>query len=437
MKKQARLNPVQEERKQILSSRLHEYLVNPVIEVEGNESVSDVLKSIKKKLPEAYVLVVGGASLYGLITVRALQEHHKTAPEQSIGYFVNCNIPEVPAEIYAVQALDFMIKRSFEGLVVEGGQKGEHRIATLQTLSPVTDVLSIGACIGEAALGNLLLGTEAGSALFHAAADTATTPEGPYVTKEDCECAVIIYVQDSTIGSVIDGLTGSHGYSHVAIDCCECEESTGKRVVIEAVENGVIRSYADKYEGRPSVRIQVENYNIDCEKFCEKVKDRLGEPFDFPGLATGGLLDDPDAQVCADLVTLALPDWFLEHILAKKDDKLKDTIFIHGETITISPNAFALCAGAPNGTDVQDEETPVEPPESPPTPPEDPEEPGGTPETPEPPEVIAPCHVKIDLMRITHRGKIHRKRLGLQDYSSRETKALSRKDLAKKWYPGT
>lgn len=396
MDQQNKISALNEGRKNILSSKIDEYLIKPKTIIEGNENILNAIKYVNKASDKDLILVKNGTANYGLITKEKLNEFGKIDPKQTVVFFINRNIPEVSKELYAVQAVETILQEALPGLVVTHQVKDitKYSIATLESLLPVDEVLTLGTCHGDAPLGELLIGTPAGLILFSGASIIRTTPEGPYVTKKDCECAVIIYVKDSTIGNIIDAKTGNHGYSHVAIDCCECEESTGKRVIIEAVADGVIRSYADKYDGRPSVRIPVKNHGIDCEEFCRKVKDHLGEPFDIPELITGGLIDDPEAQVCADLVTISIPEELLIRILGKMDDELRDTIKVKGNTIVISPNAFALCAGAPDGADIEDEETPVPPPEP---------DPSSTSES-DPPQIRRECNVKIDLLRITHRG---------------------------------
>jgi hypothetical protein len=61
-------------------------------------------------------------------------------------------------------------------------------------------------------------------------------PEPPLVPTDECFCAILIFVAKEKHSQLIDKFSGGYGYSHVAIDCCEREKRTGKKVIIEATK---------------------------------------------------------------------------------------------------------------------------------------------------------------------------------------------------------
>ena len=175
-------------------------------------------------------------------------------------------------------------------------------------------------------------------------------PTGTVAKKDDCKCALIIFEADDTIGRIIDLVTGGYGYSHVAIDCCEIEEETGKPLMIEATgSGGVERSYQDRYGDRGSKRVELPIEN--CKEFCEKVKSKIGQPYDFLEAISLGLLGDDDKQICSGLPKNALKESggaaIIDEILRRT--LRRGSIVDHGKPckVFISPNGWAEFFGLP------------------------------------------------------------------------------------------
>ncbi len=81
-------------------------------------------------------------------------------------------------------------------------------------------------------------------------------PAGPFVQGAAVDApALLFFVPRRLRSRLIDGATGGYGYSHVAVDCGEIDQPTGKRVMIESVPGRVVhRSFQDEYGARPFAR---------------------------------------------------------------------------------------------------------------------------------------------------------------------------------------
>lgn len=174
-------------------------------------------------------------------------------------------------------------------------------------------------------------------------------PTGTIAEVDDCHCAILLFEASDELGRIIDRLTGGYGYSHVAIDCCEIEQETGKRLMIEATGSGVERSYQDRYGDRRVERIVL---NIDnCDDFCNSVKAKIGQSYDITEAITMGLIDSDNAQICSGLAKNGLIDagsTIIEEILRRKDQMTPGSVIDHGNgRVFISPNGFAEYFGAP------------------------------------------------------------------------------------------
>lgn len=175
-------------------------------------------------------------------------------------------------------------------------------------------------------------------------------PSGPFHKADGCSCAILLFAPSDPIGEAIDVATGNYGYSHAAIDCCEIDEKTGKRVIIEATEKGVHRSFIDAYGDRPYERIEVASKGIDCEAFCKCIKEKIGQPFDYKEAVSRGKGDDPKKQICSGLIKECFPDSVLKQIeeAVKKGTISKDSVIPRDNgNIFISPNGLAEFFGAP------------------------------------------------------------------------------------------
>jgi hypothetical protein len=77
-------------------------------------------------------------------------------------------------------------------------------------------------------------------------------PTGPFhVTAKEHEGDLLLFVPHNEIGRRISNLTGRYGYSHLAIDCREIDEPTGRPVMIEAmIGPGVHYAFQDEYGNR-------------------------------------------------------------------------------------------------------------------------------------------------------------------------------------------
>src|ERR1043165_2254394 len=98
-------------------------------------------------------------------------------------------------------------------------------------------------------------------------------PTGPFqVTAKEHEGDLLLFVPRNEMGRTISSLTGRYGYSHLAIDCGEIDQWTGRRVMIEAtVGAGVHYAFQDEYGKRPFVRVPLQKAGVNAERFCECV----------------------------------------------------------------------------------------------------------------------------------------------------------------------
>lgn len=192
-------------------------------------------------------------------------------------------------------------------------------------------------------------------------------PAGPFKTVADV--ALLLFVPRNEIGHTIDDLTGRYGYSHLAVDCGEVDEPTGRRVMIEAtVPRGVHYAFQEEYGRRPFIRVPLQNAGIDTNQLCECVRSKIGEKFDNLEVITLGILDNPARQLCSDVATVCLSEDAREkiaryhkgrvlHPLSATRDQMHDA----GLRLFVSPNGFAEFLGAPRGNEIKDLGQVVEP----------------------------------------------------------------------------
>ena len=184
-------------------------------------------------------------------------------------------------------------------------------------------------------------------------------PAGPFTIKKP-ESSIMLFQAEKDLlyfSKSIDLLTGNYGYSHVAVDIGEIDDSTGKSVLIESMPGGTTRSFQDEYGERKFVKIDLNSHGIDYDAFSTCVKSQLGTIYDWLGLLTFGTLDEKQSEVCADVPTRCLPKMIIDDIIKKfKERQLpKNSVMIHHlfkNKVIISPNAFAKYFGAPNGGDL-------------------------------------------------------------------------------------
>src|SRR6476660_3219485 len=215
---------------------------------------------------------------------------------------------------------------------------------------------------------NLPNGSSAGVKLLSKAyIDTAPplerhVPSGPFrVAAIEHEGDLLLFVPRNEISRTINSLTGRYGYSHMAIDCGEIDESTGRRVMIETtIGPGVHYASQDEYGQRPFVRVPLRKAGVDVEQFCKCVHARVGEKFDDLEALTLGILDNPARQICSDLATVCLPETMRQEIV-----RLHRKAVIHplaavreakpgtGLRLFMSPNGFAEFLGVPKGKEIE------------------------------------------------------------------------------------
>lgn len=195
-------------------------------------------------------------------------------------------------------------------------------------------------------------------------------PQEPYqTTRAKQRGDLLIFVPRSLESLLIDHLTGTYGYSHLAVDCGEVD-ATGKPVMIESTTGEVVqRKYQDEYGARHFVRIPLSQTGVDPEAFCACVESKLGQPYDDLEALTWGDIDDPAKQVCSDLAAVCLPDAVREEIARQaRERKLRRrSVSVHSRPSDhnlrefISPNGFAQYFGAPPGKAVHQPDQPVMP----------------------------------------------------------------------------
>lgn len=195
-------------------------------------------------------------------------------------------------------------------------------------------------------------------------------PTGPFhVVTVEHKGDLLLFVPRNEIGRTISSLTGRYGYSHLAIDCGEVDQRTGRRVMIEAtVGPGVHYAFQNEYGKRPFVRVPLRKTGMDVGQFCECIHARVGEKFDDLEAITLGILDNPARQICSDLATVCLPDGMREEIArchrkavihplsAVRDEKPGS-----GFRLFMSPNGFAEFLGVPKGREIKGPDQLAEP----------------------------------------------------------------------------
>ena len=197
-----------------------------------------------------------------------------------------------------------------------------------------------------------------------------TKPNGPFrPSGEGHEGDLLIFVPRNTISRVIDRMTGGYGYSHLAIDCGEIDQPTGRHVMIEATMSDVVHyAYQDEYGERPFVRIPLKKTGVNVGQFCECVRSRLGEKYGDMEVLTLGILDNPARQICSDLATNCLPEEMRKEFVSCHRAMVIHPLsaVLHEKSATalrlfISPNGFVEYFGAPRGKDLEGPDQLVEP----------------------------------------------------------------------------
>jgi hypothetical protein len=187
-------------------------------------------------------------------------------------------------------------------------------------------------------------------------------PTGPFrVMAKEPEGDLLLFVPRNEIGRTISDLTGRYGYSHLAIDCGEIDERTGRRVMIEAtVGAGVHYAFQDEYGERPFARVPLGKTGVDVRKFCQCLHDKVGEKFDDLEAITLGILDNPARQICSDLATVCLPRDMREEIarchrkaVIHPLSAVRDETRGPGLRLFMSPNGFAEFLGIPRGKEIK------------------------------------------------------------------------------------
>lgn len=196
-------------------------------------------------------------------------------------------------------------------------------------------------------------------------------PTGPFRTvAEEHKGDLLLFVPRNEISRTINDLTGRYGYSHLAIDCGEIDEPSGRRVMIEVtMDAGVHYAFQDEYGQRPFARVPLSRIGMmDVQRFCECVHAKVGEKFDNIEAITLGIFDNPARQICSDLATVCLPQEMRE-LIARYHRKavvhplaaVKDEKPGPGFRLFVSPNGFAEFLGTPRGSELEGPDRLVEP----------------------------------------------------------------------------
>jgi hypothetical protein len=195
-------------------------------------------------------------------------------------------------------------------------------------------------------------------------------PQGPFaVSRKDQVGDLLIFVPRSLESYLIDEATGRYGYSHVAVDCGEVDQATGKPVITESTTGvGVHRSFLDKYGSRPFVRVPLSQAGVERDSFRDCVQEQLGEPYDTLDALTWGDVRDPAKQICTGLAGDCLPENLRRDIAREgQAGRLgRRSVSVHRRLgrkrgVFISPNAFAEYFGAPPGKEISDTDEPIIP----------------------------------------------------------------------------
>jgi hypothetical protein len=180
---------------------------------------------------------------------------------------------------------------------------------------------------------------------------------GAYLDREPPAADLLIFVPRNEISRIIDRVTGGYGYSHMAIDCGETDEPTGRPVMVEATMGaGVAYGFQDEYGKRAFVRLRLRTIGVDVQKFCGCIRSRVGEKFDDIEAISLGILDNPARQICSDLATGCLPEDLQEEIArCHKRAVIHPLAAVRKDRtgarfrLFMSPNGFAEFLGAPRG----------------------------------------------------------------------------------------
>jgi hypothetical protein len=202
-----------------------------------------------------------------------------------------------------------------------------------------------------------------------AVAPDAPKPRGPFTADAGHPCALLVFVPLSLKSRLIDDATGGYGFSHVAIDCAEVDQDTGKHVMTESTMQDVVhRSFQDRYGSRPFARIPLSQLGVKAEKFRACVNEKLGEPYDDEEALTWGAVDDPAKEVCSDLAANCLASELrtdiARELLAGRLRRLSVSVhrrFRKEPRVFVSPNGFAQYFCAPPGSQLTAPDTLVTP----------------------------------------------------------------------------
>lgn len=190
-------------------------------------------------------------------------------------------------------------------------------------------------------------------------AQKESLPTGPFRQGgEGHQSSLLIFVPRNTVSALINDMTGGYGYSHLAVDCGELDIPSGKRVMIESTFGlGVHSSFQDEYGERKFVRIPLEKAGVNAGEFCECIRSKLGEKFDYEEALTIGLIHNPVQQICSDLATVCLQEAIRADIA-----RYHRAGFLHSHSalrlhaglkknfhLFVTPNGFAEYFGAPKG----------------------------------------------------------------------------------------
>ncbi|HEX9018434.1 MAG TPA: hypothetical protein VF806_04575 [Anaerolineaceae bacterium] len=196
-------------------------------------------------------------------------------------------------------------------------------------------------------------------------------PTGPFATERQHQRGnLLLFVPRGWNSLLIDDLTGGYGYSHAAVDCGEVDAATGKAVMIEStVGQPVQHAFIDQYGARHFARIPLAESGVDVDQFCERVKTKLGEPYDSLEALTWGMIDDPAKQVCSDLATVSLPpqiradiaDWAASGKLPPSAVSVHSRSTKDGVHEFVSPNGLAQYFGAPRGQELNQPDEYIQP----------------------------------------------------------------------------
>ncbi len=320
-----------------LSRRLHEIETRPAVVIADNTSIFDAAKDLEKVGSEAIFVRLPGR--YSIVTKNdfARMTRKNISPSTSISNAIGEKmlIAGTPNES-VTDAIVRMLSNSIKHLPIISAEGRLLSYVTINDVSKERDFI-----LGNMCSYNLL--ERQGRKIEE------PMPTGTIQQAENCECAILIFEASDELGRIIDKITGGYGYSHIAIDCCEVEKETGKRLMIEATSNGVERSYQDRYGSRAVERVPL--LGIDCKKFCDSVKSKIGQQYDITEAITLGLVDADDKQICSGLAKNGLKDAgssIIEEIIRRRGSLGKNSVIVHPDgKVFISPNGFAEFFGVP------------------------------------------------------------------------------------------